>query len=109
MGLAVSQRPILGSLTVVVAGGVIAIVPIQFGNLLALVGFQNTTVGLFIGGGIVLCGIAAFLWPSFSRELGIVTLALSVLSLFGALGGLVVGLVLGIIGGNMLMAWKTSA
>jgi hypothetical protein len=31
---------------------------------------------------------------------------LSVLSIFGALGGLVVGLVLGLLGGNICIAWR---
>jgi len=109
MGSQLTRGPIVGSIIVVLAGVVIAIVPFQFQKLLSVIGGGNTTVGLLLGGGIVLCGIGAFLKPDFSTELGIVTMALSVLSLFGAFGGLLVGLILGIIGSNMLLAWKPNS
>jgi len=107
MSEASTRGPILGPLIVVAAGVVIAIVPFRFQHLLDLVGGGgNAAVGLMLGGAIVACGILAHVKHDFSTELGIVAMVLSILSLFGALGGLLVGLVLGLIGGNLMLAWK---
>ena len=66
-------------------------------------------VGLAIGSALVLVGVAAHLRPSFTTELGAVAIVLSLASVFGALGGLVVGLLLGVVGGSLCVAWKPTA
>lgn len=104
-----SQRgPILGPLVVCAAGLVIAAVPFRFQDLLSIIGGANPVVGLGFGGALVACGVLAHVKYEFSTELGVVAMVLSVLSIFGALGGLLLGLILGIVGGNLLMAWKPS-
>ena len=106
MSEASPRGPIIAPLVVIAAGVVIAAVPFQFQQLLSMIGGGNTTVGLMLGGGIVVCGVLGHVRYEFSTELGVVTMVLSVLSLFGAFGGLLVGLVLGIVGGNLLLAWQ---
>ncbi|MFB6178186.1 MAG: DUF6114 domain-containing protein [Halorientalis sp.] len=101
-----TRGPILGPLVVVVAGVVIAVVPFRFQHLLSMIGGGNTVVGLFFGATMIACGVLGHLKYEFSTELGIVAMVLSILSLFGAFGGLLVGLILGLIGGNLMLAWK---
>lgn len=102
------RGPILGSLVTIAAGAVIVVVPFRFQSLLSAIGGGNTTAGILIGGLIICCGIGAFIRGDFSTELGILAMVLSVLSLFGAFGGLLVGLILGIIGGSLCMSWQPS-
>jgi hypothetical protein len=100
------RGPILGPALVVLAGLVVAAVPFRFQGLLSMVGGGDTTVGLMFGTILVLIGIAGHLQPTFSRELGVLAIVFSIFSLFGTLGGMVLGLVLGLLGGNMLLAWR---
>ena len=109
MGYRPWGRPILGPLVLIVAGAVIAYVPLRFGDLLSVIGGGSPVVGFLVGGALACCGLVVHAAPSFSTELGVVALALSVLSIFGALGGLVVGLVLGLVGGNICIAWQATA
>jgi hypothetical protein len=104
------RGPIAGPLVVVLAGVVIAAVPLLFGDTLAVFGADGApVVGVGIGGALVLVGVVASLRPSFTTELGTVAIVLSLLSVFGALGGLVVGLLLGVVGGSLCVAWKPAA
>ena len=105
-----SRGPVAGPFVVVLAGIVIAAVPILLGDVLAIFGADGApTVGLGIGGALVVVGVAAYFQPSFTTELGVVAIVLSLLSVFGALGGLLVGLLLGVVGGSLCVAWKPSA
>ncbi|WP_424019575.1 DUF6114 domain-containing protein [Halorientalis pallida] len=104
-----NRGPVAGPFVVVLAGAVIVAVPVLFGDVLAVFGADSVpTVALGIGGALVLVGVAAHLQPSFTTELGVVAIGLSLLSVFGALGGLVVGLLLGVVGGSLCVAWKPS-
>jgi hypothetical protein len=105
-----SRGPVAGPFVVVLAGVVIGAVPLLLGDVLAIFGADGApTVGLGIGGALVVVGVAASLLPSFTTELGVVAIVLSLLSVFGALGGLLVGLLLGVVGGSLCVAWQPSA
>jgi hypothetical protein len=106
MGYSPLGRPILGPLVLVAAGGAVAVVPLRFADLLALVGGGSPVLGIGMGSAIALCGIGVHALPEFSTEIGAMAMALSILSIFGALGGLLVGLLLGLIGGNLCIAWQ---
>lgn len=106
MGYSPLGRPIIGPLVLVAAGVAVAVVPIRFADLLSLIGGGSPILGLAMGGAIAVCGIAVHAAPSYSTEIGVMAMALSILSLFGALGGLLVGLLLGLIGGNICVAWQ---
>jgi hypothetical protein len=96
-----NRGPVAGPFVVILAGVVIAAVPLLFGDILAVFGADGApAVGLGIGGALVLVGVAAHLQPSFTTELGVVAIVLSLLSVFGALGGLV--------GGSLCVAWQPS-
>jgi hypothetical protein len=106
MGYSPLGRPILGPLVLVAAGGAVAVVPLRFADLLALVGGGSPVLGIGMGSAIALCGIGVHALPEFSTEIGAMAMALSILSIFGTLGGLLVGLLLGLIGGNLCIAWQ---
>lgn len=102
-------RPVLGPLVLVAAGAAVALVPLRFADLLAVIGGGSPVLGIAMGGAIALCAVAVHALPDFSTEIGVLAMALSVLSLFGALGGLLVGLLLGLLGGNLCIAWQPAS
>ncbi|WML49849.1 DUF6114 domain-containing protein [Neobacillus sp. PS3-34] len=63
-------------------------------------------VGFFLGGLVLLMGVLSFLMPKLSTLLGILAIFAAVLSIMGALGGFLIGTILGIVGGAMCIAWK---
>ncbi|MFB6163647.1 MAG: DUF6114 domain-containing protein [Haloarculaceae archaeon] len=104
-----ARGPLLGPTVLVIAGVVIAAAPIYFADLLARIGWQSPAVGILLGALVALCGIGVYLLPTLSREFGVVAMALSIVSLFGALGGMLVGMLLGIVGGGLCVAWKPTS
>ncbi|WP_335999593.1 DUF6114 domain-containing protein [Halorientalis halophila] len=105
--MAPDNRPLIGPIVVALAGLVIAAVPLQFAGVFGAIGAGDAPmVGLAIGVGLVLTGVAARVRPTFTSELGAVAIVLSLSSVFGALGGLGVGLLLGVLGGSLCVAWK---
>jgi hypothetical protein len=88
------------------AGVVIGYVPLQFAFELMLVGGSYTFVGATWAVGVFQTGAFALYRPEFSTMLGVVGVALSILSLLGALGGLLFGMVFGIVGDNLCAAWQ---
>lgn len=102
-------RPFLGGLLLLLSGLVIAYVPMQFATELLLVGGSFTFIGLLFATLVSLTGVFVLMRPEFSRELGILGVTMSILSIFGALGGLVVGMLVGIVGGNLCIAWDAPA
>ena len=78
---------------------VIGWVPIQFGTELAIIGGSFILVGLAFAALVGLCGLVAVLIPEYGLYAGVMGVLFSVLSLIGALGGLFVGMVIGVIGG----------
>jgi len=106
MGYRPWGRPVVGPLVLIAAGAVVAYVPLRFQDLLSIIGGGSPVVGFLVGSALACRGLAVHAAPSFSTELGVVAMALSVLSVFGALGGLVVDLVLGRLGANVCIAWQ---
>lgn len=98
-------RPFLGGVLLMVSGVLIAYVPLQYAAELLLVGGAFTFVGLVVAVSAFLCGLFALMRPDLSTMIGVTGVAMSILSIFGALGGLVVGMVVGIVGGNLCIAW----
>jgi hypothetical protein len=95
-------RPFAGGVLLMLAGGLIGYVPLQFAFELMLVGGSYTVVGVTWAVGVFLTGAFALYRPEFSTMLGVLGVALSILSLLGALGGVLLGMVLGIVGGQPL-------
>lgn len=103
------ERPFMGGVLLLLSGLIIAYVPMQFATELLLVGGSFTFIGLLFAALVFLTGVFALMRPDLSRELGILGVTMSILSIFGALGGLVVGMLIGIVGGNLCVAWQPSS
>jgi MFS family permease len=99
------KRPLWGALLTVISGLMILWIPLNLYLSTFLPG-SIAIIGLFFGGMIILIGILAFIFPSSSRILGVMTIFLSILSVIGALGGFLFGTILGIIGGALLTSWQ---
>ena len=99
-------RPFWGGVLLMLAGLIIGWVPIQFATELAVIGGAFTVVGLVFAVMVFLCGAFVLARPEMSTIFGVLGIALSILSLVGALGGLFVGMLVGIAGGNLCIAWQ---
>lgn len=99
-------RPFWGGVLLMLAGLVIGWVPAQFAGELMLIGGTFTVIGMVFAAFVFLSGAFALYRPDLATILGISGIALAILSLLGALGGLFVGMLLGIVGGNLCVAWE---
>jgi F0F1-type ATP synthase assembly protein I len=100
------KRPFLGGVLLLLAGLIIGYVPLQFAGELIFIGGTFTIIGLVFATFVFLTGVGALAMPEHATIFGVAGVALSILSLMGALGGLLIGMLLGIIGGNLCVAWK---
>ncbi|MFC6765863.1 DUF6114 domain-containing protein [Natrinema soli] len=104
-----TRRPFMGGVLLCLAGILITWVPMQILPDLIFIGGEMAgflTVGALIGVFVFLTGVYALYRPSKSHEIGVIGVVLSIFSLFGSLGGLFLGMLLGILGGNLCIAWK---
>lgn len=103
------RRPVVPGLVTVLGGLVIGYVPMMVALKFALVPGNYMFVGVIFAILVVLSGLFAVGKPEFSSFFGALAIAVSVLSLVGALGGFFVGLLIGITGGSLLYAWQPPA
>jgi hypothetical protein len=96
----------MGALLLMIGGLIIGWVPIQFATELAIIGGSFTVIGLVFAVMVFLAGAFVMARPEMSTIFGIIGIALSILSLIGALGGMFVGMLVGIAGGNLCIAWR---
>lgn len=104
-----AERPFFGGVLLMLAGIVITWVPMQILPDIIFIGGQVAgflAVGAMFGVFVFLSGVYALYKPSLSDEIGVAGVVLSIMSLFGSLGGLFLGMLLGILGGNLCIAWK---
>jgi hypothetical protein len=98
-------RPFWGGLWLLLGGWTVlrlSMVPTQVAVAAGLTGLG----GWITGGGMVLCGLAAWAAPSQRYVIGVVGVLLAICSLLVSnLGGLFVGMAAGIVGGSMTLAW----
>lgn len=99
-------RPVFGGLLLIIGGLLIGYVPIQFASELMLIGGAFTVIGLLFAALVTFCGIAVLAKPRLSTIFGVFGVAFSTLSLFGALGGLFVGMIVGTVGGVLSYSWE---
>lgn len=100
-----SRRPFWGATLTLLAGLLILYIPLQL-YAIALIPGRFVFIGFFFAGLTLILGVLAYIYPKFSTVFGVVTIFMSVLSIMGALGGFVIGTILGIIGGSFLIAWN---
>jgi len=98
-------RPFWGGALLMIAGIIIGWMPIQFATELAVIGGAYTVIGLIFAVMVFLTGAFVLARPEMSTIFGVIGIALSILSLIGALGGLFIGMLVGIAGGNLCVAW----
>jgi hypothetical protein len=99
-------RPFWGGTLLLLAGLAMAFMP------LVAAGALPFAVGSFTGSAVlfavllVLCGLSALTFPRLSSVVGLSGMLVSVLSVFGALGGYLVGSFFGGVGGLLTFAWR---
>lgn len=98
------QRPTLGGVFLCLSGVIIGYVPLTMASSLLLGNFISA-VGLLFAALVFMTGCFVLYRPDLSTELGVVGAVFSLLSLFGAMGGLFVGMFLGFVGGSYAFAW----
>lgn len=99
------KRPFSGAVLSILSGIIILYVPAQLYEVAAAPG-SMIVVGLLLGGLTLLMGVLSLIMPKLSTLLGLIAILSASLSIMGALGGFLIGTVLGIIGGALCIAWK---
>ncbi|MFB6163743.1 MAG: DUF6114 domain-containing protein [Haloarculaceae archaeon] len=100
-----SGRPFAGGALLLLASVVIAYVPMQMAGELLMFGNAISAVGLLFAGLVAIAGLLALAEPEHSTYVGAFGILAAMLSVFGALGGLVVGTLLGVLGGSLCVGW----
>ncbi|OYD06983.1 DUF6114 domain-containing protein [Paludifilum halophilum] len=100
-----SKRPRAGLVLLLLSGAITLYIPVQL-YWLAFVPGSFAFTGILFGTLLFACGGIGWMMPQYCRLLGIFGILFSILSLIGALGGLVIGMLLGIVGGCLCFAWR---
>jgi hypothetical protein len=101
----VRTRPFWGSLLIIAAGLLILIGPASLLRFSLLPG-SMLWAGLLVGALLLVMGVIQLLLPSYAVITGAIAIVLSLVSLLVALGGFGIGMLLGIIGGSLGVAWR---
>jgi ABC-type multidrug transport system fused ATPase/permease subunit len=101
-----SRRPFAGGTLLVLGGMIIAAIPIRLQMIQATQGPSYSALGIVFAAMVVACGVFAIVKPQLSTLIGVTGIAMSILSLIGAFGGLVIGMLVGIVGGSLCVAWQ---
>src|SRR5690606_12481351 len=99
-----SRRPFWGATLTVLAGLMILYIPLHLYGIAFIPG-SLVFVGFIFGGLVLIIGLCEYFYPQLSTFFGIATIFLSVLSIMGALGGFLIGTLLGIVAGALNIAW----
>lgn len=99
------ERPRAGLVLLILSGLFTLYIPVQL-YWLTFVPGNFAFTGILFGGLLLACGIIGWFMPQYVRVLGIFGILISILSLMGALGGLVIGMLMGIVGGCLCVAWE---
>jgi hypothetical protein len=102
-------RPFWGGVWLLAGGAWILHYSYQPLQLAIAAGFAGMG-GLLTGGGLVLCGFAAWFAPTQRFLVGLIAMMLALASLVASnLGGFFVGMLLGLAGSSMLLGWGTKS
>ncbi|GAA4933527.1 hypothetical protein HD597_009604 [Nonomuraea thailandensis] len=100
------SRPFWGGLFIVAAGTELLCIPLALDALPVAVMFGAVGVSYLIALVMVMAGVLVWLQPAQRVFLGLVTVVLSMASfVYSNLGGFLVGMVLGLLGGMLAVAW----
>ncbi len=98
-------RPFAGAILIMIAGLLVLWGPVELLPFALLPG-SNIWAGILVGGLLLVMGIIQLLAPSNALVTGAIAVVLSLVSLLVAAGGFGIGMLLGIIGGAMGIAWQ---
>lgn len=98
-------RPFWGGTFLLVAGVLTGYLPSAYGSFVAIATGSFTGPAVLFGVAFVVCGVVALGAPSLSQLFGLLGMFLSALAVLGALGGFLVGSLLGGFGGLLTFAW----
>ena len=105
-----ADRPVAAAVLLTAAG--VAVLAITLGvrsldGLAISLASTTTPMALFIGAGLVACGISTWAQPTTRVLTGVLGFGFSLVALPGAnLGGFLVGTVLGVLGSSAALAWS---
>lgn len=99
-------RPVLGAVVAMTGGLLVLWIGINLAPILFVPHSGLYWSGLIIGLSMLTAGILVVFYPRLHVLLGAVTIVLSILSLVGAAGGLIIGSILGIFGGALIVGWN---
>lgn len=99
-----NKRPFWGAILTILAALIIMYIPLQL-YAIAFIPGSLVFIGFLFSGILLIVGIFTFIYPQFSTIFGVLTIFLSVLSIMGALGGFIIGTIIGIIAGALCIAW----
>ncbi|MBE3557195.1 MAG: hypothetical protein IMW91_09035 [Firmicutes bacterium] len=97
-------RPFYAGILTLLSGIFVVVGPASFLQFALLPG-SNLWEGLIVGGLLIVMGLAQLLTPYYSTLVGGITIVLALVSLITSMGGLVVGLLFGLVGGALGVAW----
>ncbi|GGH85081.1 cellulose synthase/poly-beta-1,6-N-acetylglucosamine synthase-like glycosyltransferase [Pullulanibacillus pueri] len=100
-----NTRPFWGATLSLLSGLLILWIPLQL-YAIAFAPGSMAFIGFLFGGLILILSVLLYIYPQFNILCGIIIIFLAVLSVMGALGGFLMGTLVGIIGGAMAIAWK---
>ncbi|WP_449619851.1 DUF6114 domain-containing protein [Robertmurraya sp. Marseille-Q9965] len=99
-----NKRPFWGATLTILAALIIMYIPLQL-YAIAFIPGSLVFIGFLFSGILLIIGIFTFIYPQFSTIFGVLTIFLSVLSIMGALGGFIIGTIVGIIAGALCITW----
>jgi hypothetical protein len=104
------RRPFVGSILMILAGILILVGPMS-PSILRFAMLPGSTIwaALLVGALLLVMGIVQMFVPSLSTFTGGVGMVLSLISIIVALGGFIIGMLLGLIGGALGVAWRPNA
>ena len=99
-------RPFWGGTLLLFGGLAMGFIPVIAAGMLPFAVGSFTGSALLFAALLMLCGLSALTFPRVSSVVGLAGMLVSVLSVFGALGGYLVGSFLGGVGGLLAFAWR---
>lgn len=102
-----ARRPFLGGVLILIGNMFMWLVTLDYAPSLLLIGSQTAFIGLVISSFVFLTGVFALMEPEYSTIIGYIGVPLSFISLMGALGGLLIGMILCITGSCLCIAWES--
>lgn len=100
------RRPFVGGVLLVLSGLLTAYLPAAYSSFIVISTGSFTGPAVMFGVLLLLCGATVILFPEMSGLFGFLGMLIATLALLGALGGFLLGTLLGCLGGLLSFAWS---